>query len=103
MQVEDLIHTDGLASDDRLTFRFGLHAGDLFDSATGDREDNDEGHLALGACDLQVKAPFLMAQDLDIAAFQTAPAHRAVVEAGPVADELDDAHRGAHITPHETC
>src|SRR5216684_889733 len=40
-----------------------------------------------------------MAEDLDVTAFQAAPADRAVVKASPVADELDDAHRSGHLTP----
>src|SRR5207245_10477412 len=49
--------------------------------------------------DLAVVTIRLMAQDLDVAAFQAASADRTEEEPGPVADELDDAHRQAHITP----
>ena len=49
-----------------------------------------------------MKALLLMAEDLHIAALQAASADRAVVEPSPVTDELDDAHREAHITPGES-
>src|SRR6266699_310083 len=98
MHVQDLVHRYrvGLYSLGARRRRLGrrLDRLDLVNSATGNREHNDERHLALGACDLEIEALVLMAENLDVAAFKAAPAHRAVVEPSPVADELDDAHRG---------
>src|SRR5438270_1411503 len=101
MHVQDLVHRDrvglphGGARRARRTRRLGRRVDrlDLVDGSSRDRQDDDERHLALGARDLKVKALVLVAEDLDVAALQAAPADRAVVEASPVADELDDAHR----------
>src|SRR5260370_16776951 len=100
MQVEDLVHADRLAC--RRQFFFGrcLDGLDLFHCAARDRNHDYESHLALRARDLDVEALLLVTEDLDVTAFQAASAHGTVVEAGPVADELDDAHRHANITPH---
>src|SRR6266851_2008396 len=100
MQIEDLVHADRLAC--RRQFFFGqcLDSLDLFHGAACDCNHNNESHLALCARDLDVEALLLVTEDLDVTAFQAASAHGTVVEAGPVADELDDAHRHAHITPH---
>ena len=78
----------------------GRRGLDLFHRPAGDGEHDDERDLALRAGDLEVETLFLVAEHLDVAAFQAAPAHRTVVEASPIADELDDAHRVAHITLH---
>jgi uncharacterized protein len=99
VKVEDLVDRDRLGGDHRLGL--GNRLLDLFDGAARDREHDDERHLALGARDLQVKSLLFVAEDLDVAAFEAASADRAVVEAGSVADELDDAHRSAHLTPRE--
>src|SRR5579859_6156172 len=100
VEVDDLVHADRLGCDHGLSRRLRNAGLDLLDRAAGDGEHDDECHLALRACDLEVKALFGVAEDLHIAALEVAPAHRAVVEPSPVADELDDAHRVAHITPH---
>src|SRR5258708_36534292 len=91
VKVEDLVDGDRLGGDHRL--RFGNRLFDPFDRATRDPQHDDEGHLALPARDLQVKPLLFVAEDLDVAPFEAASTYRAVVEAGPVADELDDAHR----------
>src|SRR4029077_19989811 len=101
MQIDDLVHAYGLSRGDRLRRDPRLDALDLVGGAPGNREDDDESHLALGTRDLEVEAFLLMTEDLDVAALEAAPAHRAVVEASPVADELDDAHRAANITPQD--
>src|SRR5437899_1456020 len=100
MQVEDLVHADGFARQRQLLFDRRLDGLDVFDRSAGDGEHHYESHLALRAGDLEVKPLLLVTEDLDVTAFQAAPAHRTVVEAGPVADELDNAHQHAHITPH---
>ena len=102
VKVEDLVHADRLSGRERFRCGLGLDALDLLDTTARDREHDDERHLALRASDLEVKALLLMTEDLHIAALEAAPAHRAVVKAGPVADELDDAHRQSHITPRES-
>src|SRR5438309_11820524 len=99
MHVEDLIHADRLGLRLDRTRPHGSHRLDLLDRAACDREHDDERHLALGAGDLKVEPFILMTEDLDVAALEAASAHRAVVEPSPVADELDDAHRAANITP----
>src|SRR5712691_3928438 len=99
MQVEDLVHADRLRGRDGLLDRPRDRALDLVDRAAGDREHDDEGDLALSARHLEVKALVLMAQDLDVAPFQAASADGAVVKPRAVANEIDDAHDGAHITP----
>src|SRR5258708_578943 len=91
VKVEDLVDGDRLCGDHGL--RVGNRLCDLLDCATRDRQHDDEGHLALRARDLKVKPLLFVAEDLDVAAFEAASADRAVVEAGSVADELDDAHR----------
>src|SRR5712692_11934197 len=99
MHVQDLVHRYRVGLADRgLTARRsrlgrGLDRLHLVHRPARDRQHDDERHLALGARDLQVKALVLVAEDLDVAAFKAAAADRAVVEASPVADELDDAHR----------
>src|SRR5216683_4421472 len=98
VKVEDLIDGDRFCRHDRLDLALGDHLLDLLGGTAGDREHDDERHLALGARDLQVEALLLMAEDLDFAPFEAASADWAVVEPGSVADELDDAHREAHIT-----
>src|ERR1700682_225992 len=102
VKVEDLVDGDRLCHRDRLDLTLGDHLLDLFDGAARNCEHDDERHLALGARDLQVESLLLMAEDLDLATFQAASANRAVVKPGSVADELDDAHRQAHITPVPT-
>src|SRR5258707_563639 len=97
VKVEDLVDCDRLGGHDRL--RRGNRLLDLLDSAARDRQHDDEGHLALGARDLQVESLLFVAEDLDVAAFEAASADRAVVEAGAVADELDDAHRRPSYAP----
>src|SRR5712692_10396376 len=91
VQVADLVDADRLRRRDGLADRLRCRVLDLLHRAPSDREDHDESHLALRARDLQVKALVLMAENVHIAALQAAPANRAVVEPGPVADELDDA------------
>src|SRR5260370_33696578 len=97
VKVEDLVDRDRLGGNDRL--RRGNRLLDLLDGAARDRQHDDEGHLALGARDLQVESLLFVAEDLDVAAFEAASADRAVVEAGSVADELDDAHRWPYYAP----
>ena len=97
VKVEDLVDCDRLGGNDRL--RRGNRLLDLLDGAARDRQHDDEGHLALGARDLQVESLLFVAEDLDVAAFEAASADRAVVEAGSVADELDDAHRWPILRP----
>jgi uncharacterized protein len=92
MKVDDLVDADRLASLHRLRRAVRLDAVDI-DCAACYREHHDEGHLALCACDLKVEPLLLVAEDLDTATLEAAPAHRAVVEPRTVADELDDAHR----------
>src|SRR5712692_121940 len=87
VQVEDLIDADRFAGRCRLNAGGSLHALDLLDRSACDRQHDDERHLALGAGDLQVEPLLLMAEDLDLTALQAAPAHRTVVEPGPIADE----------------
>src|ERR1700694_4334870 len=99
VKVDDLVDGDRLSRRDGLEIALGDHLLDFLDCAAGDREHHDEGHRALGARDLQVESLLLMTEDLDIAALEASSANRAVVEPGSIADELDDAHRGAHITP----
>ena len=106
VHVEDLIHADRLGLRLDRTRPHGSHRFDLLDRAACDREHDDERHLALGAGDLKVEPFILMTEDLDVAALQAAPADRAVVEASPVADELDDAHRRPILrrkTRHHRC
>src|SRR5260221_10955351 len=91
VKVEDLVDRDRLGRDHRLRLGNGLL--DLLDRAARDRQHDDERHLALRARHLQVESLLFVAEDLDVAAFEAASADRAVVEAGSVADELDDAHR----------
>src|SRR5919109_2768714 len=95
VQVEDLVDADRLRFHDRGFGRSVLmrHRLDLVHRAARDREHDDERHLALRARDLQMESLILVAENLDVAAFQAAPADRTVVIAGSVADELDDAHR----------
>src|SRR5258708_3736715 len=90
-KIQDLVDGDRLCGDHGLPV--GNRLCDLLDCATRDRQHDDEGHLALRARDLKVKPLLFVAEDLDVAAFEAASADRAVVEAGSVADELDDAHR----------
>src|SRR5712692_4610958 len=99
MQIEDLVHADRLACRRQLFFGQCLDSLDLFHGTARDRNHDNESHLALCARDLDVEALLLVTEDMDVTAFQAAPAHRAVIEAGPVADELDDTHQHAHITP----
>src|SRR6202521_1860877 len=97
VKVEDLVDRDRLGGHDRL--RLGNRLLDLLDGAPRDRQHDDERHLALRARDLQVESLLFVAEDLDVAAFEATSADRAVVEAGSVADELDDAHRGPILRP----
>src|SRR5258708_2373791 len=92
VKVEDLVDRDRLGLRHRLLDEL-RRAKRLLHRAAGDREHDDERHLALRACDLEMKSLVLVAEDLDVAALQAALADRTVVEAGPVANELDDAHR----------
>src|ERR1700674_5527083 len=93
VEVDDLVNADRLRSHDRLDLSLGNLRLDFLNGSPGDSEHDDECHLALRARDLKVEALLLVAQDLHIAAFETASADRAVVEPRSVADELDDAHR----------
>jgi hypothetical protein len=93
MKVEDLVDADGLDLQRRGACRFRRSVLDFLHRAARNREHDDERHLALRAGDLEPKTLVLVAQDLHIAAFQAAPADRAVVKPRTVADELDDAHR----------
>src|SRR5262245_41356587 len=97
VQVEDLVDADRLGRGDRL--RDGFDALDLLHCGARDRQHHDEGDLALRTRDLEVEALVLVAQDLNVAAFEAASADRAVVKAGAVADELDDAHDWPILRP----
>src|SRR5438105_14811796 len=99
VKVEDLVDADRLRRGHGFLEGFSRRGLDLFDRPSSDRQHDDEGDLALGARHLEVKPFVLMAEDLHIAALQTASADRAVVKPGTVADELADAHRRRHITP----
>src|SRR5438552_12761050 len=91
--VEDLVDADGLRGRHRLLGRFGRRIFDFLHRAARDCEHDDESHLALCTRHLEAKTLVLVAQYLDVAALQAAPADRAVVKARPIADELDYAHR----------
>src|SRR2546421_1479476 len=93
VKVEDLVDADGLRGRHRLLGRFGRRIFDFLHRAARDCEHDDESHLALRTRHLEAKTLVLVAQYLDVAALQAAPADRAVVKARPIADELDDAHR----------
>src|SRR4029077_18492737 len=93
VQVDDLVDADRLRRRDALAHRLRDRVLDFLHRAPRDREHDDERHLALRARDLQVETLVLMAENVNVAALQAAPAYRAVVEPSPVADELDDAHR----------
>src|SRR5580704_9499234 len=97
VKVEDLVDRDRLRGHHRLRFR--NRRLDLFDCGPRDRQHDDERHLTLRARDLQVEPLLFVAEDLYVAAFEAASADRAVVEAGSVADELDDAHREPILRP----
>src|ERR1700682_4710233 len=101
VEVDDLIHCDGLRRSRRVARRFRDRLLDLLDRPAGDREHDDEGHLALRARDLEVEALLFVAEDLDVATFEAASADRAVVEPRAVADELDDAHRDPILRPEK--
>src|SRR5437667_1792159 len=93
VKVEDLVDADGLRGRHRLLGRFGRRIFDFLHRAARDCEHDDESHLALRTRHLEAKTLVLVAQYLDVAALQAAPADRAVVKARPIADELDYAHR----------
>src|SRR4030081_1366420 len=88
VKVDDLVDGDRLRSRDSLNLPLRNFRLDSLDGTACNREHDDECHLALCASDLQVEALLLVAQDLHIAAFETASANRAVVEPRSVADEL---------------
>src|SRR5258708_2962706 len=98
VKVEDLIDGDRFCRHDRLDLALGDHLLDLLGPPPSHPHHDHTPHLPLAARDLQVEALLLMAEDLDFAPFEAASADWAVVEPGSVADELDDAHREAHIT-----
>src|SRR5436309_8017694 len=64
-----------------------------------DGEDHDEGHVAGGAGHLHREAIVDVVEHADLAALEVPPTDGAVVIAGTVLDELDDAHPGAQCTP----
>src|SRR2546428_13467126 len=99
MKVEDLVDADGSHLQHRRARRLWRGVFDLLHRAAGDREHDDERHLALSARDLEPKTLLLGAEDLHVAALQAAPADGAVVKPRAVANELADAHRGPYYAP----
>src|SRR6202171_6053463 len=101
VEVDDLVDGDGLRRSHGFAHRLRDRLLDFLDRSTRNCEHDDEGHLALRARDLEVEALLFVTEDLDIAAFEAAPADRAVVETRTVADELDDGHRGPILRPEK--